>query len=42
MNAVIMDNVELGDECIVGALTLIKTDEKFAARSLIAGNPGKS
>ncbi|HYE56716.1 MAG TPA: transferase hexapeptide repeat family protein [Chitinophagaceae bacterium] len=41
MNSVIMDNVELGDECIVGALTFIKTDEKIPARSLIAGNPGK-
>lgn len=41
MNAVIMDNVELGDECIVGALTFIKQGEKVPARSLIAGNPGK-
>lgn len=41
MNAVIMDNVELGDECIVGALTFIKQDEKIPARSLVAGNPGK-
>jgi len=41
MNAVIMDNVELGDECIVGALTFIKQDEKIPGRSLIAGNPGK-
>ena len=41
MNAVIMDNVELGDECIVGALTSIKQDEKIPARSLVAGNPGK-
>lgn len=41
MNAVIMDNVELGDECIVGALAFIKQDEKIPARSLIAGNPGK-
>jgi len=41
MNSVIMDNVELGDECIVGALTFIKADEKIPARSLIAGNPGK-
>lgn len=41
MNAVIMDNAELGDECIVGALTFIKQDEKFPARSLIVGNPGK-
>lgn len=41
MNAVVMDNVELGDECIVGALSFIKQDEKIPARSLIAGNPGK-
>jgi len=41
MNAVIMDNVELGDECIVGALTFIKADEKFSSRSLIIGNPSK-
>src|SRR5690606_39941978 len=41
MNAVIMDNVELGDGCIVGALTFIKADEKIPARSLIVGNPSK-
>lgn len=41
MNAVVMDNAELGDECIVGALTFIKQDEKIPARSLVAGNPGK-
>jgi carbonic anhydrase/acetyltransferase-like protein (isoleucine patch superfamily) len=36
-----MDNVELGDESIVGALTFIKEGEKIPARSLIVGNPGK-
>ena len=41
MNAVIMDNVELGDECIVGALTFIKADEKIPARSLVVGNPSR-
>lgn len=41
MNAVIMDNVELGDECIVGALSFIKQEEKIPRRSLVAGNPGK-
>jgi len=41
MNSVIMDNVELGDESIVGALTLIKEGEIIPSRSLIAGNPGK-
>jgi carbonic anhydrase/acetyltransferase-like protein (isoleucine patch superfamily) len=41
MNAVIMDNVVLGNECIVGALTFIKQDERIPPRSLVAGNPGK-
>lgn len=41
MNAVIMDEVELGEECIVGALTFIKAGEKIPPRSLVAGNPGK-
>jgi phenylacetic acid degradation protein/carnitine operon protein CaiE len=41
MNAVIMDNVDLGDECIVGALCFIKADEKIAARSMVVGNPSK-
>ena len=41
MNSVIMDNVDLGDECIVGALSLVKEGEKLPARSLIAGNPGR-
>ncbi len=41
MNAVLLDEVELGDECIVGALTFVKQGEKFPARSLIAGNPAK-
>ncbi len=41
MNAVIMDNVVLGNECIVGALSFIKADEIFEQRSLIVGNPAK-
>jgi phenylacetic acid degradation protein len=41
MNAVIMDDVDLGDECIVGALSFIKQDEKIPSRSLLAGNPAK-
>ncbi|HEX7904402.1 MAG TPA: transferase hexapeptide repeat family protein [Chitinophagaceae bacterium] len=40
MNAVIMDNAELGDESIVGVLSFIKEGEKIPARSLIVGNPG--
>ena len=41
MNSVIMDNVDLGDESIVGALSFIKAGEKIPRRSLIAGNPAK-
>jgi len=41
MNAVIMDEVELGDECIVGALCFIKQAEKIPARSMLVGNPAK-
>jgi carbonic anhydrase/acetyltransferase-like protein (isoleucine patch superfamily) len=41
MNAVIMDEVELGDECIVGALAFIKQGEKIPPRSLVAGNPAR-
>ena len=41
MNSVIMDNVQLGDECIVGALSFIKEGELFEPRSLIVGNPAK-
>ena len=41
MNSVIMDNVQLGDECIVGALSFVKQDSVFEKRSLIVGNPAK-
>lgn len=41
MNAVIMDNVELGDESIVGALSLILEGEKIPPRSLLVGSPAK-
>jgi phenylacetic acid degradation protein len=41
MNSVIMDQAELGDESIVGALTFIKEGEKIPPRSLVVGNPGR-
>jgi phenylacetic acid degradation protein len=41
MHAVIMDNVELGEECIVGALSFVRAGEKIPARSLLVGNPAK-
>lgn len=41
MNSVIMDNVILEDESIVGALSFIKAGEHYEKRSLIVGNPAK-
>ena len=41
MNSVLMDEVELGDESIVGALSFVKSGEKIPPRSLLAGNPAK-
>jgi phenylacetic acid degradation protein len=33
--------VEIGEECVVGALCFIKSGEKIPRRSLVVGNPGK-
>lgn len=41
MNSVVMDDVVLGDECIVGALAFIPANSEFPSRSLIVGNPAK-
>jgi phenylacetic acid degradation protein len=41
MNAVIMDDVEIGEECIVGALAFVNANTKIPRRSLVVGNPGK-
>ncbi len=41
MNSVVMDQVVLEDECIVGALSFIKEGAYFESRSLIVGNPAK-
>ncbi|HKZ65063.1 MAG TPA: transferase hexapeptide repeat family protein [Chitinophagaceae bacterium] len=41
MNSVVMDNADLGDESIVGALTFIKEGKKIPSRSIVVGNPGK-
>lgn len=41
MNAVVMDNVELGAESIVGALAFLKEGMQIPERSLVVGNPGK-
>lgn len=39
MNAVIMDDVMLGDECIVGALAFVKAGMKIPNRKMLVGNP---
>ncbi|MDR3678930.1 MAG: transferase hexapeptide repeat family protein [Flavipsychrobacter sp.] len=41
MNSVIMDEVEIGDECIIGALSFINANAKIPRRSLVVGNPYK-
>ncbi len=39
MNSVIMDEVRLGDHCIVGAMTFIKEGTHIPEKSLVVGNP---
>lgn len=41
MNAVIMDNVELGEESIVGAQAFVKSGTLIAPRSMVVGAPAK-
>lgn len=41
MNAVLMDDVELGDECIVGALAFVKAGMLVPARKMLVGNPAQ-
>lgn len=39
MNAVIMDDVTIGDECIIGALTFVKAGMQIPNRKMVVGNP---
>lgn len=41
MNSVVMDDVEIGKECIVGALSFIPANTKVESRSLLVGNPAR-
>jgi len=41
MNAVLMDDVEVGKECIVGALCFVPAKMVLPDRSLVVGNPAK-
>lgn len=42
MNAVLMDRVELGEGCIVGALAFLPADSVWEARKVIVGNPARA
>ncbi|MBO8157018.1 MAG: gamma carbonic anhydrase family protein [Bacillaceae bacterium] len=41
MGATILDGAEIGEECIIGANTLIPSGKKIPPRSLVVGSPGK-
>lgn len=41
MNTVIMDDAEIGDESIVGAMAFVKAETIIPKRSLAVGNPAK-
>ena len=41
MNTVIMDDAEIGDECIIGAMSFVKAETNIPYRSLVVGNPAK-
>jgi acetyltransferase-like isoleucine patch superfamily enzyme len=41
MNAVIMDDVTIGDECIIGALSFVKAGTQVPNRKMVVGNPAE-
>ncbi|MGG4266671.1 gamma carbonic anhydrase family protein [Peribacillus simplex] len=41
MGSTILDHVEIGEECIIGANTLISSGKSIPPRSLVIGSPGK-
>jgi phenylacetic acid degradation protein len=41
MNAVIMDDVQVGDESIIGALSFVPAKMEIPRRSLVVGNPAR-
>ena len=41
MNSVIMDEAEIGESSIVGAMAFVKGETKFPPKSLIVGSPAK-
>jgi carbonic anhydrase/acetyltransferase-like protein (isoleucine patch superfamily) len=41
MNAVVMDNVTIGKECVIGALAFVKEGTEIPDRKVVVGNPAK-
>jgi phenylacetic acid degradation protein len=41
MNSVVMDDAEIGPECIVGALSFVPADMRIPARKVVVGNPAR-
>jgi carbonic anhydrase/acetyltransferase-like protein (isoleucine patch superfamily) len=41
MNAVIMDDVSIGAECIIGAMTFVPAKMAVEGRKVLVGNPAK-
>ena len=41
MGSILMDDVEIGDDCIIGAGTLLTQGTKIPPGSLVVGSPGK-
>ena len=41
MNSVVMDNVEVGDESVIGAMSLVTEGMKIPKRKVVVGNPAK-
>jgi len=41
MGVTVLDNAEIGEECLIGAHTLIPKGMKMPQQSLVIGTPGK-
>lgn len=41
MNSVLMDDVSIGDECVIGALAFVPANTEVPPRKLLVGNPAK-
>jgi len=41
MNAVVMDDADIGEECIVGALCFVKGEMQIPKRKIVVGNPAQ-